>query len=539
VPGRKSSLRAALLVVLAVQVLVWIRLAPPAALPATAPATAFSAGRAIATLRERLGAEQPRPTRSAANARLRAGIVEGLQQLGYEPSVQTGKTKPGRPFALHNLYAERAGTLGEAAPLILLTAHHDSVAWGPGAADDGAGVATLLEVARWLTTCPPSRNAIGLLFTDGEEIGLHGAGLFVDEHPALARVAIVLNFEARGVRGPSLMFETFGGDRAAIAHFAAADARPLGTSLFATIYRQMPNDTDLTVFGRAGKRGMNFAFLGGAEHYHRASDTLANLDPGSVQHHGDHATAMLLALADVDFGAWTGSDAVFFDVLGFVLVHWPQALTPLLAVAIVALLLLARRRGLPAASRWERVRVDLLLPLLLLLGGGFGYGLTAAMTSLGILTTDFPDPAWPPVAAYWLGSLVALWVVGRVARRVPLRRIHDELWLRLCLIGLVLSFLLPGASYLVLVPAGVGALVAVVSAFVVPAERALRCAHLLSILCAAVLWLPPLDLLSVTLGARAGLVAGLAQALFLSVLLPLCAAADERPAPEYNPRPAV
>ena len=52
------------------------------------------------------------------------------------------------------------------------------------------------------------------------------------------------------------------------------------SSLFSTVYRYMPNDTDLTVFRRRNIPGMNFAFIEGPTHYHTPLDNVAN--PGSA-----------------------------------------------------------------------------------------------------------------------------------------------------------------------------------------------------------------------------------------------------------------
>jgi hypothetical protein len=48
---------------------------------------------------------------------------------------------------------------------------------GPGASDDGSGVAALLETARALAIGTPLRNDVIFLFTDAEEVGLLGAAL--------------------------------------------------------------------------------------------------------------------------------------------------------------------------------------------------------------------------------------------------------------------------------------------------------------------------------------------------------------------------
>ncbi len=53
---------------------------------------------------------------------------------------------------------------------------------GPGASDDGVGVATVLECARALKTRPWPRHSIIFLVDDGEEAGLFGARVFVNQH---------------------------------------------------------------------------------------------------------------------------------------------------------------------------------------------------------------------------------------------------------------------------------------------------------------------------------------------------------------------
>src|SRR5690606_20320981 len=91
---------------------------------------------------------------------------------------------------------------------LALAAHYDSVPAGPGAGDDGAGVAALLEIARVLVREPPPRRSVWLWFTDGEEMGLLGARALVSEPELIANVEVVVNLEARGTSGPSLMFES-------------------------------------------------------------------------------------------------------------------------------------------------------------------------------------------------------------------------------------------------------------------------------------------------------------------------------------------
>jgi Zn-dependent M28 family amino/carboxypeptidase len=76
----------------------------------------------------------------------------------------------------HNLLAERHGS--EGAPVLEVGAHYDSVPFGPGADDNGSGVAALLEVARALAAAAPRRTVRLCLFAMEEE-GLVGSAAHV------------------------------------------------------------------------------------------------------------------------------------------------------------------------------------------------------------------------------------------------------------------------------------------------------------------------------------------------------------------------
>ncbi|NIP95655.1 MAG: M28 family peptidase, partial [Akkermansiaceae bacterium] len=185
---------------------------PPPALGVDAPLELFSAGRAWERLESLLGDETPHPLGSAANDAVRARLVEQLENLGLRPEVNSRwVTGAGRWSSTlvraHNVLAELPSSHPER-PAIVLACHHDSVPAGPGASDDGAGMAAILEIARILMAEAPLARPVILLFTDGEELGLFGARGFALENPVAERVGLILNFEARGSSGGSLMFET-------------------------------------------------------------------------------------------------------------------------------------------------------------------------------------------------------------------------------------------------------------------------------------------------------------------------------------------
>jgi hypothetical protein len=100
---------------------------------------------------------------------------------------------------------------GETADTIVLMAHYDSVPNAPGAGDDGAAVAALLEVTRIVKSGAPYRNTTLLAFTDAEEAGPLGAEAFFAGNPATKRVKAVINLEGSGSSGPVYLLRTLVG----------------------------------------------------------------------------------------------------------------------------------------------------------------------------------------------------------------------------------------------------------------------------------------------------------------------------------------
>src|SRR3546814_7982288 len=79
---------------------------------------------------------------------------------------------------------------------VMIAAHYDSVPAGPGAADDGIGVAVALETAYQLKGKKLARPVLVVL-TDAEEAGLGGAAAFAAHDPLAKRVGAVVKMEDR------------------------------------------------------------------------------------------------------------------------------------------------------------------------------------------------------------------------------------------------------------------------------------------------------------------------------------------------------
>ncbi len=340
----------------------------PDPVPTNAPADEFSAERAMVHVAEI--AQRPHPVGSPDHARVRDYVRAEMARLGLATEVQTGIGEYSRrghhaSGPVENIVGRLAGT-ANTRPL-MLTAHYDSVPTGPGAGDDAHGVAVLLETLRALRTGPPLRNDIIFLVTDGEERGLLGADVFVREHPWRHDPALVLNFEARGTSGPSYMFETSPGNAWLIEALRTAVPRAEATSVAYEIYRRMPNDTDLTVFKRAGMAGMNFAFIGHPEFYHRPQDDVEHLDHRSVQENGNYALRLARIFGNEDLRWAHLDDAVYFPTrLTHLIVYpgfWvmPLAWTAVIAQFIIGWLGMHMRRAWLIIAPFAIVTVTSLL----------------------------------------------------------------------------------------------------------------------------------------------------------------------------------
>lgn len=301
------------------------------ALPETRPAqevplTQFSAARAMDHLK--IIAQKPHPSGSAELAEVRNYLLSQLGSLGLQAEVQQTKV-------VSNIVARMKGTGSGKA--VLLVGHYDTVPHSPGAGDDGLAVASMLETLRALkSSTPPSTDVIAL-FTDGEELGLMGAKAFVYNHPWSKDVGVVLNFDARGNRGPVLMFETSERNELLIAEMAESGPPPFANSMMRDVYKLLPNDTDFTIFREAGYAGLNFAPVNGFSFYHSPNDSLENVSDRTLQQMGSYMLALAHRFANLDATPTAKGDAVYFNMPGMALVHYREVWVMPLTLAIALL----------------------------------------------------------------------------------------------------------------------------------------------------------------------------------------------------------
>ena len=414
------------------------------------PVRDFSAARAMAGLARLQGPARPHPAGSAENAAIHARLLQELAAMDV----------PAERLDTRQCYSEPRFSVIECADIgdviatvvpgggkaIVLMAHMDSVPAGPGAGDDGSGVATLLETIRALKADnSSSRHPVIALFTDGEEVGLLGAAAFVADPRWRQRVGVAINVEARGSNGQSLLFQTSPGDARLVDLYARNAPRFATSSLYDVIYKVLPNDTDLTPFLKAGLAGYNFGFVGEVAHYHTALDTIANLDPRSLQSGGDAVLSLTRGLMAQDFAALQGGDAIYLDVMGAWLPRLPAFLAlplALLAFAVIAFLAWRQKPGLKSF---------LSPPLFLIAAIGLGFALKA----LAAAVSGHADPAYAQPLMLRLSLAFGVWTLALIAAR---RATAAACWLWFALLAVLTAALVPGLSPYFLFPVLVAAL---------------------------------------------------------------------------------
>lgn len=442
-------------------VLIWIGYQPlqaPRAVPEDAPQTEFSAERAIE--HAAVIAQEPHPMGSEANVAVREYIVAELQDLALEPALYPVSAPDyfggGEPINVVNIVARIPGTSNTKA--VALMAHYDTVPTTPGANDNSVAVAALLETARAVLAEPPLDNDLLLLFTDGEEPNPRpGSTALVEETSLATEIGLVVNLEASGGSGASILAETSGPEGWIINEYGAADPHPAAFSFVTEIVGLFGDlGTDFDQFRNAGVPGLHFAYLRGSPIYHTMADNLDSVDLATLQHHGSHSLSIAqhfgrLNLVDLPDQA----PSVFFS-LPLLLVTYPaQWAFPLalLTATVFAwvVLLLRRRRIATLHAITARAGSTALGCLVVAVVGTVGWLIIGSMRTT------------PSVVESYLYFLVLLVMGVLAALRITARNLRSDtttfvagvvfFWV---VLALTTGLTMPGSSYLFLWPALAG-----------------------------------------------------------------------------------
>lgn len=457
-------LKKAIAVVLIVLAIYWsfFALMPSQISDLNTESTAFSSERALVHLKNIT--KKPHYVGSEEHEVVKDYLVKALNDLGLETQIQEAYSqnkKWGSIVKPKNILARIKGS--ENSKALMLLTHYDSKSHASyGASDAGSGVVTILEGIRaFLSEGKNPKNDIIILFSDAEELGLNGADIFVNQHPWAKDVGLVLNFEARGSGGPSYMLiETNGGNQNLINGFKAANPDyPVANSLAYSIYKMLPNDTDLTYFREDGDiDGLNFAFIDDHFDYHTALDTYDRLDRNTLEHQGSYLMPLLNYFSDADLSSLkSDKDAVYFNVPLFKMVTYPNSwIVPMLILAWIIFLALVFY-GIQKRRLNSKHMALAFLPGIgaLLINGIIGYFgwklLLLIYPQYAEILHGFPYNGHLYIWAFaLLSTAVCMWLYNKVYKPENTASLAVPpllLWLIICT---ALAFILKGASFFII-----------------------------------------------------------------------------------------
>ncbi|PQJ20398.1 M28 family peptidase [Nonlabens tegetincola] len=439
------------------------------------PATEWSTARALEHI-QALSVE-PHYLGSKAHDKARDYIIKQLKSYGLNVTTQSAYdiSWNGNMSKPENILARIKGRTDSKNALLLLSHYDSDPHSSKGASDAASGVATILEATRaFLAKNEQPENDIIICITDGEELGLNGASTFVNKHEWAQDVAFVLNFEARGSGGPSYMLvETNGGNRKIIEAFSKSGVEyPVANSLAYSIYKMIPNDTDLTIFREDGDiNGLNFAFIGDHFDYHTELDSYERLDRNTLAHQGSYLMPQLDYFSSIDLTdrlkTEKDDDVVYVPLPLIKMVQFPFSwLSGLIIVAFVLMITL-----IVYGIKRRRIQLTYLL-------GGFVPFLGALIISylitnytwIGIKESEFYihqlhgfpyNGYWLIAAAAFIALTISFFLYHKYYHRdrIPSLSVAPIfiLWL-ICLLvafpvgdgGILGSIFLPGAGFLII-----------------------------------------------------------------------------------------
>lgn len=391
-------------------------------------------------------------------------IVNEFQKLNLTPVIQTQTIVNRKWFAAttaENIIVKIKGT-GNGKALMLLTHYDSSPHSSLGASDAGSGVVTILEGIRaFLAQNTPPKNDVIILISDAEETGLLGAKAFVEHHEWTKEVGLVLNFESRGSGGPSYMLmETNGKNGKLLSEFIKAKPNfPAANSMMYSIYKTLPNDTDLTVFREQGNiSGFNFAFIGDHFDYHTAQDSFERLDRETLLHQADYFTTMMSYFSNADLSSFeSNTDYVYVNFPFFKMIRYPFSwgLSLFLVAFILYLVIVFFGICLNKITLKGIQKGTLLFLISLALCVGISFGLWKFILFVHPHYQDmlhgFTYNGYQYIGAF---ILLNLWLLFSIYKRSMAKKTSIDLFVFPVFLWLVINFIiylyLPGASFFII-----------------------------------------------------------------------------------------
>ena len=410
-----------------------------------------------------------------AREKVREYLAGKLQNFGGDPQIfpyDSIASKFGGHFDIANVYCDFPATNGSGS-YVLLVAHYDSrfaqnvlgkTVYSFGAADDGYGVGVILELLNCaLKYRDQWSQGIKILFTDSEEHELDGAKMaMANERAIFEGVNFVINIEARGVKGPALLFETSQGNRELMKLYKKASF-PYTYSLTTFVYNFLPNFTDFTELKKE-LPGYNFSVIDNLHYYHTDKDNFSNISLRSIQHYGSQLEPVMKEyLCNSKYAAEdifrSQEDSIFFTIPLLGLFSFSKSVymwLNIITLVLFAVVIFKSLRSFKFTDLLKRAAKFLFIGLIVILvGEGIAFlAAKIAGTPFNITSTKFIYTDWIIIIASFVLLAVYLLVANRKRGSKSVQGLLNLLSVNLLLaiFSGVMFFTMNGENFFFMIP---------------------------------------------------------------------------------------
>lgn len=353
---------------------------------------------------------------------------------------------------------------------VMVMAHFDSVPTGQGASDDAMACGTMLEAIRYYLEKMENgykiTNDLVFCFVNGEEYGLLGSEAFMNGFTGfdnlLKRINFAINLEARGTAGTQIMFETSAKNYNTVKLFCEVNNNLFTCSIATMIYDMMPNGTDFSNL-KTYYQGVNMASISQGENYHTQNDNPENIKESCLTQQAQIVNGLLNKLSNYDLNLLYEAEenAIFFSYLNIGDVVYNHAASVVLAV--IGILLIITNIVLSVVNKKYNLIKTLKSILTIIIGLALTAGVTFACYYLfqviaaisgtidwnTIGTISYSNTAITVgIAVLALGVTALTTHFGCRLFRIEAGDVRRAFAYIHILLGIVLTFVLPDASYL-------------------------------------------------------------------------------------------
>jgi hypothetical protein len=314
----------------------------------------------------------------------------------------------------------------------------------------------VLETARALAEGPAPKNDIIFLIEDGEETSRSGSNSFATQHRWAEDVRVAVNLEAMGTGGSSLLYVTGEENQWIIDEALQVMPNPVAYS-FANdlIWSTGTGGSDLDQFLTVAETGLGLVYLDNVPAYHTMADSIENLDPASLYHHGNTMFSLARHFGSLNLDQdLSRGNAVYFNLFSRFVIHYPAWAGVIIAVIAAAVLAVILAIGLRNKRlEWKGIFLGLavFLPFAIAttaVSGLLWYILRASDPRLQtfLIGVSYDRPLYSLAFALLSAGLITAGYSLLKKRKTVELSLGVALWC--AFLSLVSAFVVPGSSYI-------------------------------------------------------------------------------------------